>query len=143
MAQSFKIPWFIFSDGEADAVKAVNSALKAIGEKLIPNNPRVIVLPDGQDFEAYIVTDSTKNLLIEAIIKHEAKTPQHEETLRKKWASKSNPDQHSGILETLDANKTQYGACIGTVLPVPAALEEVFRKIDAGLAPSTRIGKAA
>jgi putative ATP-dependent endonuclease of OLD family len=143
MAQSFKIPWFIFSDGEPDAIKAVNSALKGIGEELIPNNDRVIVLPNGQDFEAYIVTDSTKDFLIEAIIKHEAQTPQHEEALRKKWASKSNPDQHSGILETLDANKAQYGSYIGKLLPVPAALEDLFKKIDAGLAPPTRIGKAA
>ena len=68
---------------------------------------------------------------------------EHEEALRKKWASKSNPDQLSGILETLDANKTQYGSYVGKLLPVPAALEELFKKIDAGSVPAMRIGKAA
>jgi len=135
MAESFKIPWFIFSDGEAATVTAVNNALTAIANSPIPNNPRVIVLPDGKDFEAYIVNDASKDLLIAAIIKHRAKTPQHEETLRAAWDAMLQHDQMTKILETLDANKTQYGSRIGKILPVPAALEELFNKIDTELAP--------
>ena len=32
MAESFEIPWFIFSDGEPDTITAVNSALATIGQ---------------------------------------------------------------------------------------------------------------
>jgi len=135
MAESFKIPWFIFSDGEAATVTAVNDALAAIAHNPIPNNPRAIVLPDGKNVEAYIVNNASKDLLITTIIKHEAKTPQHEEALRADWNAKSQPNQLAKILETLDANKTQYGSHIGKLLPVPAALEDLFKKIDTELAP--------
>jgi putative ATP-dependent endonuclease of OLD family len=135
MAESFKIPWFIFSDGEAATVTAVNDALAAIAHNPIPNNPRAIVLPDGKNFEAYIVNNASKDLLITTIIKHEAKTPQHEDALRADWNAKSQPNQLAKILETLDANKTQYGSHIGKLLPVPAALEDLFKKIDTELAP--------
>jgi len=141
MAESFKIPWFIFSDGEAATVTAVNAALKAIGQSLIPNNPRVIVTPGGQDFEAYIVNDASKDLLIAAIIEHETKSPQHEQSLKQQWAAKSKPDQLATILDTLKANKTQYGSRIGKILPVPAALQELFKKLDAELAPPKPMAK--
>ena len=134
MAESFKIPWFIFSDGEPATITAVSNALAAIGQNAIPNNPRVFVIPDDNDFEAYIVNGASKDLLIAAIIKHEAKTPQHEEALRADWNGKSQPDQLTKILETLNANKTQYGSRIGKSLPVPAALEDLFKRIDTDLA---------
>ena len=141
LAESFKIPWFIFSDGEAATVIAVNSALRAIGQSLIPNNPRVIVMPGGKDFEAYLVNDASKDLLIEAIIKHETKSPQHEQVLKQQWSTKSQPDQLAKILDTLKANKTQYGSRIGKILPVPAALQELFKKLDAELAPPKPMAK--
>jgi putative ATP-dependent endonuclease of the OLD family len=135
LAESFKIPWFIFSDGEPASVDAVNIALTAIGQNPIPANPRVTVLPDGKDFEAYIVNDSTGELLIASIIEHETKAPQHERALREQWAAKSQPDKITSILEKLDANKTQYGARLGKILPVPAALETLFKTIDTELIP--------
>jgi putative ATP-dependent endonuclease of the OLD family len=143
MAQSFRIPWFIFSDGEPDAIKAVNAALAGIGERIIPDNPRVIVLPDGKDFEAYIVTDSSKDFLIDTIVGHQAKNPEHAEALKKKWEAKSKEAQIADIVETLDADKTQYGSLVGKVLPVAPAFEDLFKKIEAGFAPSTSNGTAA
>ena len=135
MAESFKIPWFIFSDGEAATVNAVNTALKGIGQSILPHNPRVIVLPEGKDFEAYIVSDVSKDLLITAIIEHEARTPQHAQSLKAEWATKSKPVQMADILGRITANKTQYGSRIGKILPIPSALEELFTKIDTELAP--------
>jgi putative ATP-dependent endonuclease of OLD family len=130
MATSFKIPWFIFSDGEANTVTAVNAALAAVGQDQVPNNPRVVVLPNGQDFETYLTSNATKQVLITTIIKHEAKAPQHEAALTAEWAGKSDADQTVGILEKLRANKTQYGSRVGKALPVPALLEGLFKKID-------------
>jgi putative ATP-dependent endonuclease of OLD family len=135
MAESFQIPWLIFSDGEAAAITAVNAALTGIGQNPIPNNPRVIVLPDSKDFEAYIVTDTSKDLLIAAIIDHESKAPQHTQALKQEWAAKSVSGQIAAILDKLYANKTQYGARLGKILAVPPALEELFKKVDTGVAP--------
>ncbi len=143
MAESFRIPWFIFSDGEDATVAAVNSALTTLGQNQIPNNPRVIVLPAGKDFERYIVNETSKDPLIAAIIEHEAKTPQHEQALKKEWAERPPPDQLATILEKLDANKTQYGSRLGKILPVPSLLEELFKKIDTELGPLETKAKSA
>jgi putative ATP-dependent endonuclease of OLD family len=141
MAESFKIPWFIFSDGEDATITSVNHALTAIGQNLIPNNPRVIILPDCKDFEAYLVSDASKDLLIAAIIEHETRTPQRAQELKLEWAAKSEPDQLTAILGKLKAKKTQYGSRIGRILPVPTPLEELFKKIDTELAPPKPITK--
>lgn len=141
MASSFKIPWFILSDGEASTITSVNAALNAIGESSIPSNSRVIVLPDGKNFERYIVTAATKEVLIGVIIGHEAKSPQHKEALIKEWAGKSAGDQIAAILEKIEGNKTQYGSRIGKILPVPTALEELFKKIDTEISLSKTVGK--
>ena len=143
MAESFKIPWFIFSDGEADTVAAVNAALAAVGQAAIPNNPRVIVLPGGKKFETYIVTEASKDALIAAIVKRKAKNPQHLAALQTEWAAKSTADQLTAILAELEASKTQYGAVVGKVLPVPEALEDLFKKIDSELTPPKSAEKKA
>jgi putative ATP-dependent endonuclease of OLD family len=138
MAESFKIPWFIFSDGEAATVASVNAALAAIGRDPIPNNPRVVVLPDGKDFEAYLVNDVSRGALIAAVIAHEAKSPQHAQALQTEWGAKSGPEQLAALMETIDENKTQYGSRVGKILPVPSALEDLFKKIETELAPPKR-----
>jgi putative ATP-dependent endonuclease of OLD family len=143
MAESFKIPWFIFSDGEADTITAVNAALAAIGQAAIANNPRVIVLPGGKKFETYIVTESSKDALIAAIVERKTKSPQHLAALQTEWAGKSTADQLIAILAELESSKTQYGAVVGKVLPVPSALEDLFKKIDSELTPPKPAEKKA
>lgn len=129
MAEAFKIPWFIFSDGEPATVAAVNIALAAIGQPAIPNNPRVFVIPGGKDFEAHISTAAFKDSLIGAIIEHEAKNAQHEQALKAGWAKKTERQQLADVETTIDSNKTQYGARLGKVLPVPAELERLFTAV--------------
>jgi putative ATP-dependent endonuclease of the OLD family len=128
MADCFEIPWFIFSDGEGEAVKSVTKALENIGQSF-PDNPRVIVLEDGKDFESYIVTDKSRAQLIEAIIKHEEKGPEHKAALQRKWSKETDPN--AAILEKLYDNKTYYGSVVGKILPTPPALEKLFNKIRA------------
>jgi putative ATP-dependent endonuclease of OLD family len=143
MAESFRIPWFILSDGEAAAVTAVNGALAAIGQSLVPNNTRVIVLPGGKNFEAYLVNDASRDLLIGAIVDHEAKGTQHKDALKAEWAAKLKPDQLTAIVDKLTANRAQYGSLVGKLLPVPGALEELFKKIDTELAPLKPMAQTA
>ncbi len=131
MAESFKIPWFIFSDGEPKAVTAVNNALESLDQDTIPQNPRVVVLPEGKAFENYIADENPKQVLIDLIIEREASNAQHAQALKQAWAAKSEQDQAATILERLKANKTQYGSRIGKLLPVPNAVRDLFEKIDA------------
>ena len=143
MSESFKIPWFIFSDGEADTITAVNAALAAVGQAAIPNNPRVIVLPGGKKFETYIVTEASKDALIAAMIERRAVDAQHRAALQKEWAAKSPADQIKDILAEMETNKTPYGSFVGKVLPVPAVLEDLFKKIDSELTPPKPAEKKA
>lgn len=130
MAESFSIPWFIFSDGEPKAVDAVNIALSAIGHSDIPSNTRVFVVPNGNDYEALLASESTNwAALVEMIIEHEAKNKQHAAAMTKKWAAKAPADKLTDILAKLDKNKTLYGSIVGTLLPVPSELAAVFSKI--------------
>jgi putative ATP-dependent endonuclease of the OLD family len=140
MAESFKIPWFIFSDGEAETITAVNAALAAVGQAEIPDNPRVIVLPGGTKFETYIVTETSKDALIAAMIERRAVNAQHRAALQQKWAAKSPADQIKDILTEMETNKTPCGSFVGKVLPVPAMLEDLFKKIDSELSPPKAAG---
>jgi putative ATP-dependent endonuclease of OLD family len=142
MAESFKIPWFIFSDGEDDTIASVNAALEAIGQNKIPND-RVIVLPEGKKFETYIVTAAVKDILIADIISRRATNSQHLEALQQEWAKKPTDTQLADILAELDSHKTQYGSIVGKILPIPPALEDLFKKIDIALAGTKPTEKTA
>jgi putative ATP-dependent endonuclease of the OLD family len=128
LAESFQIPWFIFSDGESATVRAVDKALAAVKQPDAAHNDRVIVLPDGKDFEAYLINEETAPALIELIIVHEATCPKDKETLSKKWAEDLDPNLK--ILQTLDAHKTQYGSILGKRLVPPRAVEDLFKKVN-------------
>jgi putative ATP-dependent endonuclease of OLD family len=141
MAANFQIPWFIFSDGEAEAIAAVNTALASLGEKLIPDNPMVIVMPDGKDFEQYLVTKTSLPLLVEAIIKEEAENPEQAEAQKTGLRTKSEGEQLSWATAKLKKHKTKSAASIGKLLPVPAALEELFKKIDNLASPAKPAAK--
>src|SRR5262249_46525601 len=119
------------------------AALAEIGQSAIPNNPRVVGLPGGNKFETYIVTAATKDALIKVIIERKAANAQHKAALQTQWAAKSAADQITAIWAELEATKTQYGAVVGKVLPVPAALEDLFKKIDIELAPHKPAEKKA
>lgn len=143
MAESFHIPWFVFSDGEPDAITSVNNALTAIGQPTVPNNPRVIVLPTGQDFEACMVTETNRTALIAEIIKHETHNEHHAAALQKKWGAMDKPTQLAEILVALRANKTQYGSIVGKALPVPSELASLLSKVVAETSPPAKVGGTA
>lgn len=135
LAHTFQMPWFIFSDGEPDAIKSVNAALRALSEPEIPNNHRVVVIPNGDDFEAHIVKVSDIEPLISDDNARKAKNEHHEKALIAEWAALTPEKKAEELLLSMNENKTQYGSRIGKVLPVPIILEDLFKKIDTVLAP--------
>lgn len=141
MAESFRIPWFIFSDGEAAAITSVNTALSTVGQSTIPGNSRVVVIPNGKNFEECIAIESNRSSLIELIINHKAQNAHHEAALQKEWSTKASSVQLTDILATLDANKTQFGALVGKQLPVPTELASVFARVSDELMARTPEGQ--
>lgn len=143
MAHTFKMPWFVFSDGEPDAIKSLNTALKALGEPEIPDNPRVVVIPGGDDFEAHLIKVADIDALIADDIARKAQNEHHERALVAKWAALTPENKATELHALMDDNKTQYGSRIGKVLAVPAILEDLFKLIDAGLKPPAGVAVAA
>ena len=58
-AEAYNIPWFIFSDGEQDAIKGVSTAVKkALHDDSLNINDmnNIFVIPDGNAWEGYITS---------------------------------------------------------------------------------------
>lgn len=65
--KDFKIPWFIFSDGEEKAIKSVKGAIKAIGNESLENMNNIIILDGGEDYEKHLLANGYGELIIEGI----------------------------------------------------------------------------
>jgi putative ATP-dependent endonuclease of OLD family len=73
LAKALRIPWYVFSDGEPQPVKQLNDALKKAGEKEAALCANVVVLPDGNGFEAQLVAEGYLSEIESAIDKLEGK----------------------------------------------------------------------
>ena len=56
MANSFKIPWYIFSDGETDAKSKLKSACAKVKISNPETCPNILILPDGKNWEKYLIS---------------------------------------------------------------------------------------
>jgi putative ATP-dependent endonuclease of OLD family len=134
LAQEFQVPWYILSDGEQQAVGAVNSCLEKLSEPI--DTKRVKKIPDGKNFEKYIANETYKGVLIDMIIKAEAKNGTHREALQKEWREKADP--LSDIITKLERDKTKYGKLIAeaiTSMPreelrYPPVIRDLFEEIS-------------
>nr|VFJ48495.1 MAG: putative ATP-dependent endonuclease of the OLD family [Candidatus Kentron sp. FM]VFJ48660.1 MAG: putative ATP-dependent endonuclease of the OLD family [Candidatus Kentron sp. FM] len=115
LAESFSIPWFIFSDGEPKTIEELKNFLGKLGKsKKLEEYYNIFVIPNGKDFEGYIATADYEDTLIDAIIETNAKSGQHKEVLREEWDSKS--DKLDAISKELDKNKTRYARPIAEAI---------------------------
>jgi putative ATP-dependent endonuclease of OLD family len=103
LAEAFGIPWYIFSDGEPNAIKHVNDALAPINDT--NKQDRVFVIPNGKSFEEFLASKEYKDMLMRFIVALSAKNQQHEAALKKEWASKANV--LGDIVQFLQSNKTK------------------------------------
>jgi putative ATP-dependent endonuclease of OLD family len=133
LAKSFSIPWFIFSDGEADALGRVRAAVEEIGEAWPCS--RVYEIPGGENYEKYIATNDYRDALIGVIIALEAKSEQHKKAKEIEWAGFQDPLQK--IVDYMTANKTKCAkraaqAIIGVAdkkLRIPKRVRELFEDL--------------
>lgn len=71
LAKDFDIPWFIFSDGEAEAITSVRSAVRDVFETDYATLENVIVLDNADDYEKHLIRAGYSELMISAICEHE------------------------------------------------------------------------
>lgn len=69
--KSFRIPWFIFSDGEKDTIKTVKKAIKSIGLDPDSQLPNVVILDHEQDYEKHLLANGYGELIVKAINNYE------------------------------------------------------------------------
>lgn len=63
----FDLRWYIFSDGEKDAQKTINTAVQAIGYDDINSCSNIIVLENGFDYEKMLISYVPHELLIDVL----------------------------------------------------------------------------
>lgn len=119
LVKDFDIPWFIFSDGEAEAITAVKSAIKEVFSvddyKTLGN---VIVLENGDDYEDYLIRDGYSDLIIEAICEYEHDTSYFNSYISRMNGQKSKGNnirnyiqengQHDALVDLCHEGKTCY-----------------------------------
>ncbi len=57
LAKALRIPWYVFADGEAAPVKALDAALKKTGELDSAHCPNVVVHPANRNFESQLINE--------------------------------------------------------------------------------------
>jgi putative ATP-dependent endonuclease of OLD family len=86
VAKGLEIKWFIFSDGEEDAKKALNRQFKEVGykDKEYQNIDEIVLIDQGDNFETHLLSSGYKNELEEVIKQHHlenAKNEQHRQAI--------------------------------------------------------------
>ncbi len=135
LTTQFQIPWVIFSDGEQTAIDAVNNSLQQVGEAAVDDNPRCVVIPNGENFEEFVVTNDSLQVVQAMIADFKIElagitAPRGIEGIQQNWASKNLDEVRAEVL----ARKTAYGARIASAFAnrstrderIPQLLQEVF-----------------
>lgn len=117
LAKALRIPWYVFSDGEPQPVKELNDALKRAGEQEASKCANVVVLPDGNGFEAQLVAEGYLPEIESAIDQQEGKAKALDDYMnilhgQKKKGGVIRDYQSAGARERaavdfLDGNKTR------------------------------------
>jgi putative ATP-dependent endonuclease of OLD family len=71
LMKEFDISWFIFSDGEDEAIKAVDSAVKTVFNVDYSSLGNVVILDNGEEYETYLIREGYDAPIIEAICEYE------------------------------------------------------------------------
>ena len=135
-AKAYNIPWFIFSDGESDAINGVKNALrKALNrpDLELSQCDNVFIIPDNKDYESYITSlnylDAFKNA--------------HKKYIEN---TETDPRAISGKKKTIDKYTAQYynerahtykttwasimaNAIVGSGMPLPPVVNSLFEKV--------------
>ena len=119
LATSFEIPWYIFSDGETNAIRDLKKALSQIGVLDYEQHPNVFVLPNNNNFESYLVAEKYEDAITTMLDSYHEVTnyldnkyiPLMDGQQKKKSTVRdyrSQGGREQALLDVLLENKTKY-----------------------------------
>jgi putative ATP-dependent endonuclease of OLD family len=71
LIKDFEIPWFIYGDGEVNAITSVRTAVQDVFGEDYQTLNNVIIIDNGNDYEKHLIDEGYSEIMIEAICKYE------------------------------------------------------------------------
>ena len=84
LIKDFSLRWFIFSDGEDEAVKAVQAAVHTVFNADYSTLSNVVILDNGNEYETYLISEGYGGDISEAISAYEDDTDYLDTYIRQK-----------------------------------------------------------
>ena len=140
-AQSFNIPWYIFSDGEDDPVSKMIAAVKKIRKELfttIENEKNVFIIDHKEDFEKYIIRLDYLNDIKSYLKQIELTKCVNEQHRESKAKGIDFFCTNNYVLSESKKNKTKWAliyahAIYNSSKPIPLLVSNLFDKIKIDL----------
>lgn len=154
LASSFQIPWYIFSDGEAQSIKKVKSALRKSGIDDHLMSPNIFTIPGGLNFESYLVDQDYESAIMSMLDSYHhienfldnTYIPDMDGREKKKGMTrdyKSSEGRKQAMIDILSENKAQYAKPLAEKIIIlaeenqrcPDLIRKLFEKMsdDLGL----------
>jgi putative ATP-dependent endonuclease of OLD family len=126
LIKDFNLPWFIFSDGEQEAINTVQFAVQTVFNDDFTTLPNVVALDDGKEYETYLISEGYGDDIIKAICAYEDDenyldtyiSQKQGQNRKKKIATKFNKDvvrdytipsgRDDALIDMCLENKTEY-----------------------------------
>ena len=71
LIKNFNIPWLIFSDGESDAISAIDFAIKTVFSSDYKDFTNIVIIGNGDEYETYLLREGYGDIVLEAICEYE------------------------------------------------------------------------
>ena len=128
-AESFKIPWIIFSDADQNTKREVTSQLSKAGINSTNLDEFVVFLDNGNDFEKQLIHDKFTPQIHEAYLSLHCENEQH------KAAKKEEVENYSDeqLLNIMKDNKIEMGEAVAKEIikgeRLPTKIKKMLSKI--------------
>jgi putative ATP-dependent endonuclease of OLD family len=140
-AETFNIPWYIFSDGEVDPVTKMTDAVrkqKRATFTTIQNEQNVFIIDNADDFEKYIVRLNYLNDIIAYVKSVELPICVNEQHERRKEAVIDRTYTKQYVLDKAKTNKTEWALIFAFSIqqsqqPLPPLVVQLFDKLKTDL----------
>lgn len=148
---TLNIPWFIYSDGEEDVVKKLNSKLKKLGytEKTTHEDfENVFVIPRNLSYEEYLISLGNVDLIADTINHYEKEFNNKDDfvnsymgKMQGEKRKKGQPDRDYktaegkslAVLDILKENKTKYAEVVAQEIAktaIPDLIKNLLESIE-------------
>ncbi|MCP4148772.1 MAG: AAA family ATPase [bacterium] len=149
LAQGLDINWYILSDGDVDAPKKLDDALKKITTAEQGNRKNVIILPEGQNIEIYLIEAGYADVVESFLNSHfdyddylnryinDKNDQSGKGGIPRNYKADSDGGRKRALLDILKASKTQFSEALARKVVslddkerrVPPKIKELFDRI--------------